>query len=256
MTDDPAIDGDDAMVLLHDGPYVLHEQISEVIRDRITSGRWPAHYRLKAEPELAQDLGVSRGTLRRALATLIAEGLLRQVRGKGTFVTSSLVEPSIAQRLSSLSEDFANQGVVASTVVLRNIIARPPAPIAGLLDVSLDTDVLELWRVRSTSAGPVALIHNYVRLDDVPAIQRIDFATHSLFAVLERDFGLPLASGRRTFSARLAAIDVARALEIQPGDPVQYIEQITYVATGQPIEYSDVWIDSAKLRVTSVLARH
>ena len=62
-------------------PATLHSRISAWLRAQIASGAWPAHYRLKPEPELAADLGVSRGTLRRALSTLFAEGALVQVRG-------------------------------------------------------------------------------------------------------------------------------------------------------------------------------
>ncbi|URN13632.1 GntR family transcriptional regulator [Streptomyces radiopugnans] len=82
-------------------PTAIHAQISEHIRLRIAGGEWPPHYRLKSEPELAQEFGVSRGTVRRALATLIEEGLLRQVRGRGTFVTSTVIELKPSPRSSA-----------------------------------------------------------------------------------------------------------------------------------------------------------
>ena len=113
-------------------PATLHSRISAWLREQIASGVWPAHYRLKPEPELAAELGVSRGTLRRALSTLIAEGALVQVRGKGTFVTSTVVEPAIAQKLTSLSEDFAwrckQAGQLASKMRFLS------APWLGILD--------------------------------------------------------------------------------------------------------------------------
>ena len=64
---------------------------------------------LPPEPDLAKQLGVSRGTLRRALETLIGEGASRQVVGRGTFVISTVIEPAIAQKLSTLSEHRAAQ---------------------------------------------------------------------------------------------------------------------------------------------------
>ncbi len=92
-------------------PVALHAQILWLIRSRIVSGEWPPHRRLKAKPQLTDDLGVSRGILKKALATLVSEGLLVRTRGRGTFVTSSTIEPFIAQKLSSLSEGFASHGV-------------------------------------------------------------------------------------------------------------------------------------------------
>ncbi|WP_022884697.1 GntR family transcriptional regulator [Glaciibacter superstes] len=168
--------------------------------------------------------GVSRGTLRRALTTLIREGLLKQVQGRGTFVTSTLIEPAIAQKLSTLSEDFASQGVAVETRVLSAELIEAP-------------------------------LFNYVRTDLTPGIEKIDFGLNSLFGTLEDRYQLKIASGRRTFTAEEASSEVAAELGVAVGSPVQYLEQVTYLDDGRPIEYSDVWINSKMLRVTSMLAR-
>ncbi|PSL37877.1 GntR family transcriptional regulator [Labedella gwakjiensis] len=247
----PIADG----VINRGAPVAIHAQISEQIRNRIAHGEWPAHYRLKSEPELAADLGVSRGTVRRALATLIEEGLLRQVRGRGTFVTSMTFEPSIAQRLSTLSEDFASQGVLFDTTVLTHGLVTPPQPVAALLDLPALGSVFHLDRLRSTAGEPVTLLSNFVRADVVPGIEEFDFSELSLFGVLEGHFGLKIGTARRTFSAESATAEVAEALQLPVGAPVQYLQQVTYLTDGRPIEYSDVWIHSERLKVTSLLSR-
>lgn len=242
-------------VLDRDLPLPLHLQVSNVFRERITSGRWQPHYRLQAEPDLATELGISRGTLRRAIGTLVDEGLLVHMRGRGTFVTSTVIEPAIAQKLSTLSEDFASQGIEWSTRVLDvQLIVAPPSA-ASLLDIPDGRLVLRLTRQGLTSTGPVAHLVNFVRADLVPGIEAADFSSSSLFGVLEHDYGLVIQSGRRTFSAVPAPAEVCDTLGVSAGTPLQYLEQITYLADGRPIEYSDVWIDSSKLRVTSMLTR-
>lgn len=238
-----------------DGPATLHSRISAWLRSQIASGAWPAHYRLKPEPELAAELGVSRGTLRRALATLIREGALVQIRGKGTFVTSSVVEPAIAQKLTSLSEDFAGQGVALQTRVLRCRITPPPPAVAALLELPVGASILELVRLRSTDEGPVALLANYVRTDLAPGLETVDFETETLFGTLAERYGLRIATGRRTFTATAADHDQASRLGLPVGAPLQYVEQVTYLAGGEPLEYSDIWIRSDRLRVTSLLSR-
>jgi DNA-binding GntR family transcriptional regulator len=238
-----------------DGPVAIHAQISEGIRARVASGEWPAHYRLKSEPDLAAELGVSRGTLRRALATLIQEGLLRQVRGRGTFVASTTFEPAIAQRLSTLSEDFASQGVIFDTEVRSAESIEPPKPVAALLDVQPGASVLRLERLRSTEGSPVTLLVNFVRTDLAPGIEAVDFASASLFGTLEGRYGLKIGTARRTFSAEAADPHIAEALQLAEGEPVQYMQQVTYLADGRPVEYSDVWIHSGRLKVTSLLSR-
>lgn len=236
-------------------PVAIHVQISDQFRTLIATGQWPPSYRLPSEPELAQELSVSRGTLRKALQTLTNEGLLRQVPGKGTFVTSAAIEPAIAQKLSTLSEDYASQGIVATTEVIATGLVLPPPPVSALLHLPAGGKVFRLFRRHVTKDGPVALLHNYVDATNVPGIEDVDFTKEQLFATLEGVYHLPISTGRRTFSAQRADADVASQLDLAEGEPVQYLEQITYLARGKPIEYSDVWIRSDRLRVTSLLSR-
>jgi DNA-binding GntR family transcriptional regulator len=64
-----------------------------------------------------------------------------------------------------------------------------------------------------------------------------------------------MADGRRTFGADAARPEVAANLGIPAGSPVLYLEQITYLADGRPVEYSDVWVTTSRIKVTSVLRR-
>ncbi|WP_223840363.1 GntR family transcriptional regulator [Saccharopolyspora pogona] len=59
-------------------------QIAAAFRDDVLSGQWPEHYKLPPEPALAEPPGVSRGTLRKALAILSEEGLPTQTRSRGS----------------------------------------------------------------------------------------------------------------------------------------------------------------------------
>nr|WP_276617033.1 UTRA domain-containing protein [Streptomyces sp. 196(2019)] len=154
-----------------------------------------------------------------------------------------------------MSEDFADHGVVTTTTVRECALIAPPKPVAALLDVAPGTHVLRLVRVRSTEQGPVALLFNFVRTDLAPGIEEVDFTSASLFGVLEGTYGLKIATARRTFGAEAAGADVADSLDLAEGAPVQYLQQVTYLADDRPVEYSDVWIHSGRLRVTSLLLR-
>jgi len=238
-----------------DAPSSLHSQLSDSMRSAIVAGHWPPGQRLSSEPDLAAELGVSRGTLRRAIATLVDEGLLRQVRGRGTFVTEPVLEPAIGQRLSTLTEDFASQGVVLDTAVLESSLVTAPKAVAAVLRIPAGVPALRLVRVRSTAGEPIALVKNYVRTDLAPGIESTDFTAESLFGVLEGRFALRIGTARRTFSAEGCSGEVAAALGLEEGHPVQYLEQLTFLADGRPVECSDVWIDSTRLRVVTRLSR-
>lgn len=234
----------------------LHTQIAEAMRLRISTGVWSSGHRLQPEPVLAQEIGVSRGTLRRGIASLIADGLLLQVRGRGTFVASPLDVPAATQRLSTLAEDVVGQGAELRTRVESATLVRPSAPVAQALRTPPRAQVLRLVRVRSTTDGPLALLHNYVVADLVPGITEIDFTTETLFGTLEQRYSLDIDHARRRFRATPADAATSAALGVPRGAPVQYLEQLTFLGDGRPVEYSDVWIDSRRLRVVAHLSRH
>lgn len=237
-------------------PEPLHQQISDRMRKNIALGIWPPHYKLKAEPDLATDFGVSRGTLRRAMRTLIEEGLLVQVQGKGTYVPSSTtIEPPIAQDLLSLAEALERIGVTFETEVLSQRLETSPKHVQGLLDLKENQTAFRLERVRSVEGAPVAYLINYVNASLCPKIETYDFTQRTLFGVIEHDYHYTLATGRRTFEATAASEEVSAILRIPQGSPVLYLEQVVYLANGQPIEYSDVWIRGDRLKLSSVLTR-
>jgi DNA-binding FadR family transcriptional regulator len=64
-------------------------QVSRQFRERVASGDWPVHSRIPGEKHLAQELGVSRGTVREALRALTMSGLLEPRVGDGTYVRAS-----------------------------------------------------------------------------------------------------------------------------------------------------------------------
>jgi DNA-binding GntR family transcriptional regulator len=115
--------------------------------------------------------------------------------------------------------------------------------------------VMRLVRIRSTAEKPIALLHNYVRTDLAPGIEKLDYTSTSLFGALENTYQLKIGTARRTFSAQAATAPVAAALKVDPGSPVQFLEQLTFLSDARAVEYSDVWINSAELRVVTLLTR-
>lgn len=237
------------------GPDPLHTQIEQFLRARIVDGQWAPRRRLPPEPELAAQLHVNRGTLRRALAALITQGLLVPLRGRGTFVAPISGSPTIAQRFRSLTEDLTAQGFSFTRQVRSSTVGRLPLAVQTVLGASPSTQALRLERVFTSAEGPLAYLVNYVRIDRCPDIEHIDFERVALFDTLATTYGLTIAEGRRTLSAQAASDDVAAALDVAPGTATLYIEQLSFTDAGEAIEYSDVWINSSKVTITAVLQR-
>lgn len=242
--------------LERDAPNPLHDQISALMRLRILSGQWPAHMKLPAEPELARTLDVARGTVRHAVRTLITEGLLIQIRGKGTFVRSQLLEQTFAQEVVSTAESLDREGVPYVTRVLSCRIVPAPGAIRAQLALDDDASVLAIRRVRSVEGQIVYLLENYVPVVWCPGFDSQRLTERTLFSILEEDYGIVIGSVRRTFAAQLPGHDVAEVMSHPTTSPVIYLEQISYTRTMEPVEYSDVWMRGDRVNISSWLRRH
>ncbi len=253
---DSNVVGDLSHELSRDAPTPLHDQIAALIRQRIVSGRWPAHMRLPSEPELAQMLEVARGTVRRSMRSLIEAGLLVQHQGRGTFVGSPILEQSFAQEIISTAEALDRDGVRYVTTVIRQGITEAADNVAGHLHLAYkDGLVVALRRVRSVDGLAVYVLDNYVVASRCPGLESADLTSRPLFDVLEQDYGLVVDGVQRTFQSQIATPAIAELLQVGVGSPVLYLEQISYDKDAGPIEYSDVWIRGDKLRLSAWLRR-
>lgn len=238
-------------------PVPLHDQISEGIRGAIVAGRWPEHYKLPAEPDLAREIGVSRGTVRRALQTLISEGLLQQVHGRGTFVSPQAIEQNIADRFVSLAEDLTLQQVPFRTAVLGVELVPAPEAVQETLHVGSGGDAVRIRRVRSDPGGrPLMYLVNWLHARHLGRLRAADLARDSLFDVIEHDLNVRIAYGRRTFEPQAATAEVADCLQVALATPVLRMEQISYTDAASPaVEFSLVWTPPETVKISSVIRR-
>lgn len=234
----------------------LHAQVADGFRNLITLGVWAPGSRLLAEPDLSRAVGVSRGTIRRAVQTLILEGLVTTTHGKGTFVRTDVGDLFPAQRLLSLAEAMDQHAVAFDTTVLEARSSVPPKTVADNLDLGENATCLSLRRIRSVNGHPVAYLVNFVRTERCPGIELVDFSVRRLFDVIETTYGLRIDAGHRTFAAEAATPETASYLDLQVGHPVLHLTQATFLADGKPIECSDVWIRGDRMKLSAVLHRH
>ncbi len=237
-------------------PQPLYRQIKAWMLQEMDAGRWPPHYKLPAEDNLARSLAVNRGTLRKAIQELIAEHRLTQIHGKGTFVISSQqIEGQLAGHLNAFSEELILQNIPFRTEVIARRVLVPEPPVNALLNLPPSEAVFLLRRRRFVNDRPIILTDNYVGLALCPGIDREDFAEQRLLSCLETKYGLHLSWARRTFEARIAGEEQARLLEVAVGAPLMYIEQIVYLEDGRPVERSDIWIPGDRFKLSSIMAR-
>ena len=108
--------------------------------------------------------------------------------------------------------------------------------------------VLHLDRIRSDAEGPAMRLVNVMRTDVVVLPDPAVLTDRALYDVFE-ELGLPPAAAVRTFEATAADGELATLLDVAVGHPILHIEQLTSLADGRPLEFSDVWIRGDRLKL-------
>ena len=155
----------------------LYRQLYRGLRSAILSGAWGEGEIIPSENEMRDRFAIARTTVRHAMALLVREGLVAQVRGKGTMVSHRPVSHSV-WNFGSFT-DLAR--------------ANGKRPVTRVLEHRVEDGVLLLVRARGLGgAGGVEWLNldtSWLPLAQYPGIERYDFAAQSLYAVLRRDYG-------------------------------------------------------------------
>lgn len=232
----------------------LHEQISSALRVEIDSGGLPPDAQLPSEHELCQQFGVSRVTVRRALQTLEADGLIYRRPGLGSFVCERRLAQGLA-RLTDFAQDMARAGIRATSRVLEQVAEPCPAPVAERLGLVAGTPVVRLARLRLGNDEPMAVDQTWIPRYYAQLLDGHDLARETIYRVLEREYGIPALSGRYRISATIADGDLARVLGVRPGDPLLLLERTTRTVGEKAIYFQRRYYRSDRLAYELELTR-
>ena len=215
-------------------PVPLYFQIAQHLERAIESGELPAGAQLENEVQLAEQLGLSRPTMRRAMQYLVDRGLLVRRRGIGTQVVRAKVKRPV--ELSSLWDDLASSGQRPATTVLANTAEQATVEVAHQLGVAEGTPVTVLERLRFARGEPLARLRNYLPPGLVPGLTDGALQRHGLYQLL-RSGGVTLHAAAQTIGARAATLAEARLLDEAKGAPLLTMERTTYDDQGRAVEY-------------------
>jgi GntR family transcriptional regulator len=214
------------------------EDVRRVLAERISAGRLRPGQRLGAERALAAELGVSRATLRQALAVLEDSGLVRRVpgRGGGTFVSRDKIERDLS-RVVGVPALLRSQGVVAGTRVMSARLAGADEPTAQALHLRPGDLVVDLVRIRLADAIPISVEHATLPADRFPGLLELPLGG-SVYELLGEHFGTQPEEAVERIEVVVASPDEAIILDVPPGAPLLAITRTTTDANGEPIEFS------------------
>jgi GntR family transcriptional regulator len=214
------------------GPVPIYLQVAHLLGQRL-GVEWRVGERLPSEQALADELGVNRHTLRRAVALLLADGLVSQHRGRGMIVLRGSARE--VPKLVGNVEEFFVTG--AGTTYRVTGFARQPLPsaIAQRLDLPEGSLGYRVDRIMLFRGEVVAYLEAFVPEDVGRALRRFRLERDTLVSILTRRLDRRVVSAEQTIEAALADPPIARVLEVAPGAPLLRLRFTFREAGGRPI---------------------
>ncbi len=215
------------------GPLYL--QLQRHLAEAIRSGKLSPGDSLPAERDMALQTGLSRVTIRKAVQALVAEGLLVQRHGSGTFIAQKRQKLEQAlSLLTSFTEDMARRGKVVESLWLSRQVSPPSPEEVMALGLTIGQTVARLERVRMSDGLPLAIEHAALSTQHLPDPLEVET---SLYGVLEARGLRPDRAVQRISAANIGAED-ADLLAVPPGTAGLRIERIGYLPNGQVVEFT------------------
>jgi len=195
----------------------LYAQVKEILGRQIRGGLYQPHQALPAERDLVDRFGVSRITVRRALADLVGEGLLYRRVGRGTFVASEPIVGTLTELTGHLEELIRRNLRPEARVVEPG--ATPPPPPEASAELGGVRQVVFVRRVVSVEGAPLLVLDICMPGDLGLRFDPQALTVEPINRLLEAQGFYPL-SGEQRIRARAVEAAEAVLLEIEPGTPV------------------------------------
>jgi DNA-binding GntR family transcriptional regulator len=214
-------------------PVPLYFQVATRLQELIETGEIGVGDRIENEVDLAERLGVSRPTTRRAIQYLVERGMLVRRRGVGTQVVHPKVRRPV--ELSSLYDDLVNSARAPRTDVLELKVIEAPADVAEALEIAPGSEVTWIERLRFAGGEPLALMHNAIPVG-LLRLTEPELAQRGLYELLRRAGFVPRIA-TQVIGARSATAAEARTLQEKRGASLLTMTRTAWDASGQALEY-------------------
>jgi GntR family transcriptional regulator len=231
-------------------PIPMYFQLARLLSAAIVGGELSAGTRLPSEPNLCTQFNVSRATVRQAFQRLENEGLIRRVKGHGTFVADARERSWLLQS----SEGFFHEEVdrlgfdVTSKVLQAEHTALSyPATQALQLPVGSVGGILE--RIRYVDNKVALHVTDFVPAQYADAVLSLQEQDGSLYDRLEELSGVTVHGGRRTLEAAHAPAAIAELLEVKPRTALSFIESVSWDREGHPFHFFQLWLRTDRIKI-------
>lgn len=218
-------------------PSPKYLEIQNLLLQRIKNGDYQEGQLIPKEVDLAEQLNVSRPTVRHAIRNLVQAGYLERRKKRGTIVTQTKIKQQFTHVIESYNTEIQNNGLVAKTQVLNFSTEKASDEVAEALTIKSNTEVYKLVRLRSADNKPVVFVVTYLPIAQLSDLQKIDFTHHSLYSELAKA-GLEITHVSRKIEVHPATEEEAQLLETDIKAPIFYFHTIGFTKDHRALEYS------------------
>lgn len=213
----------------------LHHQLKEKLKSKIINGELlDRNLKIPSEVDLINNYGVSRITVRKAIQTLVDEGILYRQRGKGTFLTKNTME-SWTGKLMGFSETMRDKGLEVNSKVL-DFGKTSILPIKVKNELKTDKG-WKLERLRSANGIPIAIELSIFPVEIGKELEKQDLNNLLTYNFIEGNLGIFLSHGNQEISTVKASTEQANLLDMEEADPLLFMRRTSYSFQNKPIEY-------------------
>jgi GntR family transcriptional regulator len=216
----------------------LFAQVRDALRDLILSSALPVGSKLPSEGELEARYGVSRITVRQALADLQGLGLIEKVNGRGSFVRGP-DSPGGLGPLTGFYETMRSRGHTALGKVSSVRQIKASQQVAAQLKVATGSPISSVTILRMVDGEPYARHIAYANANLIEKLVAEDLEKNDLITIAQERLGYRLAHSEIDISADIADAKVAKFLAITQGGPVLKLCVTSFNARGEPLIFSE-----------------
>ncbi|HEX2137032.1 MAG TPA: GntR family transcriptional regulator [Microvirga sp.] len=211
----------------------LYRQVRDVLVKRIADGVWQAGQALPSEPEIAADLGVSQGTVRKALDEMTAQNLVVRRQGRGTYVARHDDARILFQFFKLVPDSGERTFPDSRCLAVRKLTDARAAEVLGLKprDPVVRIERVRLLRGEACVAERIhlpAALFGGLESRDLP---------NNLYELYASEFGVTIGRASEKLKAVAAEEWPAAALGVPVGTPLLEIDRLAYDLDGRRVEW-------------------
>jgi len=213
----------------------LYYQLEQILRESIRSREFDPDAPLPTEQQLCKTYGVSRAVVRQALESLIQDGLIARVQGKGTFLTNGRSTRRILHYFHTIEDLVELSEEVQNEIMFRGWVV-PTGGTASLFDLASGQHIYSLRGTRRLNDLPVCYFIIEVPPEFASLFDGETVQTGAFLTVLERKSGLVVVRVRQIVEAARAGKEAAIALNIDEDAPVLVFKRVYYLENERAVE--------------------